>query len=236
MLHVVNAVQLGMAEPPSKGNRMKNISLPAHAGFLSVVVLMIGACSATRAQESPGEIIGDSARAANVKSVEKPSVINPSDLQKLLDLEHIRKLHLDYAAFNETLNVDGLMSLFTDDAVLSYPQEYGGDWTGKEKIRENFIYWMKEESAPFNALYVITNPNITITGPTSAYGRWTFTNYLTVQSESGPLTTAGGKDQPLFILGMYEDEYRKVDGEWKISRLKLTIFWPERTFEKLQHP
>jgi hypothetical protein len=33
-----------------------------------------------------------------------------------------------------------------------------------------------------------------------------------------------------------EDEYRKVDGAWKISRLELTIFWPKRTFDKLAHP
>ncbi|MFA7440835.1 MAG: nuclear transport factor 2 family protein [Sphingomonadaceae bacterium] len=158
------------------------------------------------------------------------------NVQRLIDLEDIRKLQLDYATYNETLDLDGLMSLFTEDAVLTYPKAYGGEWTGRDVLRENFSYWMKEEKAPFNALYVVTNPNITITGPDTAHGRWTFTNYLTQQEEGSQLVTPGGQNQPLFILGMYEGDYRKVDGQWKISLLKLTIFWPEREFDKLRHP
>jgi hypothetical protein len=215
---------------------MSHPTFSARVSLLVVAVLLICGCSNKRTPVSRSEAIDGGASTLKTGLVEERTAIKTSDLQRLVDLEDIRKLHLDYAAFNETLNVDGLMGLFTDDAVLSYPEEYGGDWQGKEAIRENFIYWMKEERAPFTALYVITNPLITITGPTTAHGRWTFTNYLTDQSGSGPLTTAGGKDQPLFILGMYEDEYRKVDGAWRISRLKLTIFWPKRTFEKLVHP
>jgi len=157
-------------------------------------------------------------------------------LQRLIDLEDIRKLQLDYAAYNEVLDVDRLMSLFSEDAVLTYPEEYGGEWRGKDVIRDNFSYWMKEEETPFNAIYVVTNPNITITSATSAHARWTFTNYLTQQAESGQLTTVGGKDQPLFILGLYESEYSKRDGEWKIDRLKLSILWPQRSFSGLENP
>lgn len=156
-------------------------------------------------------------------------------LQRLIDLEDIRQLQLDYAAANELLDLDGLLELFSDDAVLVYPEEYGGNWVGSEVIRSNFEYWMKEEKAPFNALYVITNPHTKITGPTTAHGRWTFTNYLTVQGESAQLATPGGSDHPLFILGMYEAEYTKVGGSWKISRMKLTSFWPERDYTELMH-
>jgi hyperosmotically inducible periplasmic protein len=47
---------------------MRNASLSARAGFLIVVALMIGACSATRTQESPGEVIDDSTLTAKVKA------------------------------------------------------------------------------------------------------------------------------------------------------------------------
>lgn len=161
--------------------------------------------------------------------------LNLEALQRLIDLEEIRQVQLNYAAANELLDIDALMELFTEDAVLVYPEEYGGDWVGSDVIRENFAYWMKEEKAPFNALYVITNPHTKITGPGTATGRWTFTNYLTVQGEAGPLVTPGGADHPLFILGMYEADYQKVNKTWKIARMKLTSFWPERDYTQLMH-
>lgn len=138
-------------------------------------------------------------------------------IQHLINLEEIRKLHLDYAAYQETLDLERLMNLFTDDAVLVFPKEYGGDSTGTKTIRKNYAEVMKNEKMPFNALYVLTNPNITITGPDTAHGRWTFTNYLTAQGEGVAYTTVGGQSQPLYLLGMYDDEYRKIDGKWKIS-------------------
>ena len=47
---------------------MRYASLPARAGLLIVVALMVGACSATRTQESPGEVIDDSTLTAKVKT------------------------------------------------------------------------------------------------------------------------------------------------------------------------
>lgn len=166
----------------------------------------------------------------------QPAAPSAEAIQRLIDLEEIRKLHLDYAAYQETLDLDRLMTLFTDDVVLEYPEEYGGEWTGIETIRKNFAEVMKNEKAPFNALYVLANPNITITGPDTAHGRWTFINYLTMQGEEDVYTTVGGADQPLYLLGMYEDEYRRVNGQWKISRLKLSLFWPQRDYSGLKHP
>ena len=47
---------------------VKKASLSARAGFMILVALMIGACSATRTQESAGEVIDDSALTAKVKT------------------------------------------------------------------------------------------------------------------------------------------------------------------------
>jgi hyperosmotically inducible protein len=47
---------------------MRYAPLSARAGLLIVVALMVGACSATRTQESPGEVVDDSTLTAKVKS------------------------------------------------------------------------------------------------------------------------------------------------------------------------
>ena len=47
---------------------MRYAPLSARAGLLIVVALMVGACSATRTQESPGEVVDDSTLTAKVKA------------------------------------------------------------------------------------------------------------------------------------------------------------------------
>ena len=34
-------------------------------------------------------------------------------------------------------------------------------------------------------------------------------------------------ENPLLLLGLYADEYRRVDGQWLISRTRLDVVWPE---------
>ena len=47
---------------------MRNAPLSARAGLLIVVALLVGACTATRTQESAGEVIDDSTLTAKVKT------------------------------------------------------------------------------------------------------------------------------------------------------------------------
>ena len=111
--------------------------------------------------------------------------------------------------------VAGLMS-------LPYPEEFGGDWVGRQTIRDNFAGIMPAIGQQFDAIHVVTNPWIRLTGPDTAEGRWYLLDWLTRQSAgTGKMTTRGGHDNPLLFLSVYEDEYRRVDGAWKFSRIAL---------------
>jgi hypothetical protein len=40
---------------------------------------------------------------------------------------------------------------------------------------------------------------------------------------------------PLLLLGLYADNYRRIDGEWRITRTSLEVVWPQRTGAS-EHP
>ena len=42
------------------------------------------------------------------------------------------------------------------------------------------------------------------------------------------LNLADGNENPLFLFGVYDDLYKKVDGEWLIDRTRIDFLWPTR--------
>lgn len=156
-------------------------------------------------------------------------------LDELLTIEEIRNLRIGYAAHFDAHELDALMELFTDDAVCEFGAGYG-NWKGRDEIRTNYKGAMEHIGKPFDAIHVITNPWIKVTGPTTAVGRWYLTDCAIRQAPITGLTTRGGHDNPLLYLGIYEDEYRKVNGKWLISHVKLHFLWPDFAFEGLRHP
>lgn len=34
---------------------------------------------------------------------------------------------------------------------------------------------------------------------------------------------------PLLLLGVYADEYKRIEGHWRISRTRLEMVWPQRS-------
>ncbi|GAA3518680.1 nuclear transport factor 2 family protein [Dietzia aurantiaca] len=147
-------------------------------------------------------------------------------LDELLAIEEIKNLRLAYSAYFDSQDLDGLASIFAEDAVCEFSQEYGGDWVGRETIRANYAAVAEQVGAPYSAIHAVTNPWIELIGENTAKGRWYLIEYLTRQ---GAMTSGGGHANPLFYLGIYQDEYKKVDGSWLISRVKLEFLWPERT-------
>ena len=156
-------------------------------------------------------------------------------LEELLAIEEIKNLRIGYAAHFDAHEVEALLGLFTDDAVCDFGTGYG-KWHGLEEIGRNFRAAIEHAGAPFDSLHVMTNPWIRIASPTTANGRWYLTDWATRQAPLNGITTRGGHDHPLVYLGLYEDDYRKVDGKWLISYTKLHFLWPERAFTELRHP
>jgi hypothetical protein len=152
----------------------------------------------------------------------------------LIALEEIKNLRYGYSAAYDAQDIDALMALFTDDAVCDFGPDYG-KWEGQATIRTNYLASFKPVGGPFDSLHVATNPVIRLTGPGTAWGRWYLIDLLTRQKPVTEMATPGGHDTPLLWLAIYEDDYRKVGGAWKIAYCKLSFLWPSRSYNGLRH-
>ncbi|WP_293903165.1 nuclear transport factor 2 family protein [Phenylobacterium sp.] len=140
-------------------------------------------------------------------------------IDDMLDIERIRKLRILYSYYLDAGEIDRLVALFTDDAVC----EFGpfGVWEGVEMIAENYRRVMGPviEKGPFQSLHANTNHWVEITGPDTALGRL----YLIDLAFGGPPET-----NPMVWLGVYDEAYTRVAGQWRIQRSGLQFMWPQR--------
>jgi hypothetical protein len=139
-----------------------------------------------------------------------------AELRKLLEVEKIRKLRQLYSQLMDGGEIDALAQVMAEDAVC----EFGpyGTWHGRREIHENWTRWFKD-ALPYGALHFTTNLWIELTGPTSAIGR----SYLhDVSNAPDPRTN------PVVWLGIYDEDYEKLDGRWLIKVCRLQFLWPKR--------
>lgn len=138
-------------------------------------------------------------------------------LQRLLDIESIRALRVEYSNVLDTGKVEGFDNVFTEDAVLSVTV---GDMQGIEAIKAGLkgafdLYnWKKKDSHPF--MHAVTNHTIKITGPDSAEGTCYLLDFVTGREAD---------QHPFLLLGLYVDTYKRVNGSWKISHTRLDVPW-----------
>jgi hypothetical protein len=141
-----------------------------------------------------------------------------TELLRLLNTESIRNLKLRYAHLMDKLDIDALAELFTDDAVCDFGPY--GKWTGKEVIRQNYHEAMAQVvSKPFGSLHHICNHWVEMRDETSAVGRCYLIDIVTERAAD---------ENPVLWYAMYDEEYRRVDGVWKISFSCIQFLWPER--------
>jgi ketosteroid isomerase-like protein len=100
---------------------------------------------------------------------------------------------------------DEFLSLYTDDAVVDYPQ---ATLEGGAEI-EAFAREL-EEAYEFT-MHTAQMPDIVVDGD-EAVGNW----YLVV-------FYAASDGSEGYALGRYEDDYRRVDGDWKFSGVKARV-------------
>lgn len=141
------------------------------------------------------------------------------EITQLLETERIRKLAALYSHNFDRLDLDALVGLFTDDAVCEFSS--GKPIVGRDAIRAHYTRSFEKwgTGGPFSTMHAVTNHWIELTGADRAEGRC----YLIDFAISDP------KVNPLVFLGIYDDEYRKVDGVWKIRQRRLEFAWPPRS-------
>lgn len=141
-------------------------------------------------------------------------------IEEIINIEEIKKLRSLYSHYYDANEPEKLCSLFTEDAVCEWDDRHGGMWIGREVIYSNYQTWMKKYPGYFTVMHAVTNPWIEITGPDTAEGRWFMLDY-----NFKDITTK----HPLGTIGVYDDAYKKIDGEWKFYRIRLDFLWPNRT-------
>lgn len=142
-------------------------------------------------------------------------------LQRLIAIEDIRQLKSRYFRFLDCKDWDGLATIFCDDAIFDARTansvepdlETGNDWyhEGGEAI----VAFIRNVTTPLVSAHHGHCHEIEILSDSEARGIIAMQD--TVWHEAG--TSAA----PLLLgYGHYEEDYRKVDGQWRIHRSRLT--------------
>ncbi|HEV3225674.1 MAG TPA: nuclear transport factor 2 family protein [Acidimicrobiales bacterium] len=127
--------------------------------------------------------------------------MHPEDL---VELELIKRLKYRYARCLDLKLFDEVGELFTADATASYG---GGAYTfdGRDAIVD-FLRRSMSSTAMLTS-HKMHNPEIDLTGPTTATGIWSLDDVVVLSDMS--LTVRGA--------AFYDDQYVKVDGRWCIA-------------------
>jgi hypothetical protein len=139
-------------------------------------------------------------------------------IQALLDREDIRNLRTLYSHHLDGNTIDALDQVFASDAVVEVTV---GRMEGLDAIRaglkDAYAQFDRDGRSYYPFLHAITNHAIELTGPDTAKGRCYLIDWETA-SKPDPV--------PLLLLGVYDDEYRRIDGAWRITNSRLDVVWP----------
>lgn len=142
-------------------------------------------------------------------SIEAELAAVRAQLGELLDREAIRQLAVSYAHFARIRNIEGLVALYSDDAVFNVPGGMGtkaGARAGRDAIRETLsVDLPRADPWPFLHQHFIE-----LLSPDRARG----TLYFELRQGVESLRTTH--------IGCYEDEYVKEEGVWKFRSRKLS--------------
>ena len=147
------------------------------------------------------------------------NAVRAQSQQEVLDRFLINELQSRYALAHDLTDPAMYASVFTEDAEL-----YGAGRLlakGRQALhaigvndRKRFNAGAKDGERSFGALrHVITNSVIELDGDTTATGVC-YVMTVVNRPERGP---------EILSVGRYEDEYRKVDGEWLIAKREIVM-------------
>lgn len=132
-----------------------------------------------------------------------------ADLQRLEDIEEIKQLKARYFRFVDLHWWPELRDLFTDDAVFEI-----GESTSSPKTSEEFVASIGRHLNEATSVHHGHMPEIRIVDAETAHGIWAMFDVVEPSTRSGYPVLTG--------YGHYTESYRKIDGRWRIARLRLT--------------
>jgi hypothetical protein len=128
------------------------------------------------------------------------------DLETLIALEEIKRLKALYCQCVDQHRWEELASLFVEEAELTTDRE------GKVNTmrgRDLIAATISKNLATANTIHHASNPDIHLTGATTAEGVWT----ASYTNENGPVTGHGH----------YIERYEKRDGRWRYTHMTLRV-------------
>jgi hypothetical protein len=136
-------------------------------------------------------------------------------MQRWLDLEEIRALKARYCRFIDTKQWAALRGLFTDEARF---EGFGSAPDGANA--DAFVRGVSERLRDAVSVHHCHMPEIVLLDDDTARGVWAMADRL---EWPGPIALREAPQACGFAgFGHYEEEYRRVDGRWKMHFLRLT--------------
>ncbi len=133
---------------------------------------------------------------------------NTSDLQALADIEAIKQLKSRYCRLIDLKEWETLGHLFTEDVHI----DLGGE--GRFSTRQSFMDFLRDRFASATTVHHAHLPEIELDGRDGAIGLWAMDDHVELTGEDGRRVHSQA-------YGYHEEQYRKVDGVWRIARVVL---------------
>jgi SnoaL-like domain len=141
-----------------------------------------------------------------------PQLTLEERVDRLESIDAIKRLKAVYCMYCDAkYDAGGICSLFTVDGVWDGGLSFGC-YQGHDQIR-NFFEGISGDIV--FAAHLVLNPIITV-HENQARGRWWLHMPCTAINNAG---TAEGR----WLLSEYDEEYVRIDGEWKFKKLRLDV-------------
>lgn len=139
-------------------------------------------------------------------------------LRRFFEVEKIKKKKMLYSQLMDGRDPEGFVNLYAEDCYCDW-----GPWGihhGRDSIRAVSQYTV--DKPQFNWMHMTSNLWVELTGDDTATSRCYLHDICT---EPVPNVS------PTWRYGVYEEDWVKIDGDWKIKNHRIFFLWPVREKE-----
>jgi len=155
---------------------------------------------------------------SNVKELERRVLALEKECRRLSDIESIRQMRYRYWRAIRDVDLDALLKLFSEHPRVDFGLGEQMVAVGKEAVENLYKTtvgtWKPQGQYPRGFI-----PEIEISGDNTAKGVW-MVEAQVLDREKKLVTNVGC---------LYDEEYVKENGEWKISRLETSYTYNQYT-------
>ena len=140
--------------------------------------------------------------------------MSESAVQRLVDIEEIKRLKARYCRYIDTKQWSLLQTLFTDDVRFD---GFASAPTGSDGAA--FVRGVSARLQDATTMHHCHTPDIVFLEANVARCTWAMADYMEWPEPIGLPDAPSARG--MYGFGHYEEEYRRVDGEWRMARLRL---------------